>query len=58
MDDHRKDADRIDAVWERDDDQECTYSVLIDSVNQFLILSVLTLESLFELSRRMPKFFT
>ena len=23
-DDHRKDADRIDAVWERDDDQEYT----------------------------------
>ena len=22
VDDHRKDADRIDAVWDRDDDQE------------------------------------
>ena len=34
---HREDADRIDAVWKRDDDEEYTYTVLIDSVNQFLI---------------------
>ena len=30
-DDHRKDADRIDAVWDRDDDQEYMCTVLIDS---------------------------
>ena len=41
VDDHRKDADRIDAVWERDDDQEYTYTVLIDSsANQIVIWSI------------------